>query len=86
MDPFQKYAGQIERDQRMARLLRAMTRYAFDGTETDRVINAELRGLENEIAASAIRHAVVSQFRNTIPLDAVIEIAMALLETEEVES
>jgi hypothetical protein len=80
MDVFQKYAEQSERDQRLARLLRAITRHAFDGTELHGVVNASLPGLENELIASNLRHAILAQYRDTVPLDVVI---VALLETEE---
>jgi hypothetical protein len=83
MDVFQKYAEQMERDQHLARLLRAIARYAFDGTELHRTVNAELHGLENEITASNLRHAIKAQYRDTVPLDAVIEIVGKLLENGE---
>ena len=82
--PFQIYSELCKNDSRAEKLRRALEPYLFDGTEAHRVINAELPGLEHERAASNIRHAVVSQFHDTIPLDAVIEI-VALLKTEELE-
>ena len=48
--------------------------------DKDRAINAELRGSENEIAASNLRHATTSQYRDTVPVDAVIEIVSKLLD------
>jgi hypothetical protein len=74
---FQKYD-----DARAQRRLRALAPYIFDGTEVHRVVNLELRGLENEIAASNIRHAIQSQYRNTIPVDVVIEIVGLLQQGE----
>jgi hypothetical protein len=80
VSPFDKYAAAIGRDQRVAKLLLAC---CFDGSECHDVVNAELRGPENEIAASNIRHAIVSQYRDTIPLDIVVEIVAGLLEKGE---
>jgi hypothetical protein len=77
---FQKYNEQVMRSAIEARLRRELARFAFDGTETHNVINAELRGLEHEIAASNIRHANVSQFRDTVPVDIAIEIFLTHLE------
>jgi hypothetical protein len=74
---------ELRNDLRAEQLRRALEPYLFDGTEAHRVIDAELRGLEHEIAASAIRHAVLSQFRNTIPFDVVIEIVGKLFEDGE---
>jgi hypothetical protein len=62
------------------KLFRALAPFLFDGSECFRTINAELRGPENEIAASNVRHAVLSQYRNTIPADVVIEVVLALRE------
>ena len=64
------------------KLRRALTPYAFDGTEIHRVVDLELRGLELEIVASNIRHAIVSQYRQTVPLEVVIGIVATLAEEE----
>jgi hypothetical protein len=64
-------------------LLRALARYAFDGTELHRAVDRELRGPENEIVAAALKHAIVAQYRDTIPLDAAIEIVIGLLDRGE---
>jgi hypothetical protein len=78
----QNYQAGIGKDQRLEKLHRALERFSFDGTELHCTINAELRGPENEIAASNIRHAVLSQYRDTIPRDAVIEVVDKFLEDE----
>jgi hypothetical protein len=81
---FRNYSAAICRDQRrVEELRRALEPFCFDGSECDHVINAELRGLENEIAASAIRHSVLSQYRDTIPRDAVLELVLRLRENGE---
>jgi hypothetical protein len=64
-------------------LLRRLTKHSFDGSEVHGVVERELRGPENEIAASAIRHAIVAQYRETIPVDAVVEIIAELLDKGE---
>jgi hypothetical protein len=66
----QNYGATVCRDQLAERLRRLLKPYRFDGTECHSVINAELRGPENEIAASAIRHVNVSQYHDTVPIDA----------------
>jgi hypothetical protein len=71
---FEKYNRAICRDLRAEKLRRILAPFTFDGTECHRVINAELRDPENEPAASNIRHATVSQYRDTVPVDAVIEV------------
>jgi hypothetical protein len=68
--PFRKFGAAVCRDQLTAKL----RQFCFDGTECHRVVNAELQGPEHEIAASNIRHANLSQYRDTIPINAVIEI------------
>jgi len=73
--PFRKFSTAVCRDQ-FAEKLR---RFCFDGTECHRVVN-QLQGPEHEIVASAIRHAILAQYRDTIPIDAVIEIVGKLLD------
>jgi hypothetical protein len=68
---------------REERLHRVLSRYAFDGTELHAVVDRELRDPENEIAAANLKHAIVSQYRDTIPLDAAIEIVVGLLDRGE---
>ena len=77
---FKNYGEAVNADQRIQRLLDALTPYLFDGTETFRTINAELRDPENEIAASNIRHAVLSQYRNCASADIIVEIISKLLD------
>jgi hypothetical protein len=81
--PLQNFSAAICRDQRVAKLLRTLAPFVFDGSETFRTINAELRNPEDETVASAIRHAVLSQYRDTVPIDAAIEIVGRLLEDGE---
>jgi hypothetical protein len=64
-------------------LAEKLRQFCFDGTECHRVVNAELQGSEHEAAASAIRHKVLSQYHDTIPIDAVIEIVGQLLDDGE---
>ena len=71
------------RDELAEKLRCLLERLAFDGTECHRVIDAELRGAEHEVAASAIRHKVLSQYHDTIPIDAVKEIVGKLLDDGE---
>jgi hypothetical protein len=79
----QNYGAVISRDQRREKLLRALQPFLFDGTECHRVVNAELRGPENEITASNIRHAIVSQYCNCVPIDCVVEVITGLLDRGE---
>jgi hypothetical protein len=71
------------RHARDERLLRVLARYTFDGTELHAVVDRELRDPENEIAAANLKHAIVSQYRDTVPLDAAIEIVVGLLDRGE---
>jgi hypothetical protein len=75
-----KFAAKMARGSHEEKLLHALAPYTFDGTEIHRVVDLELRGLELEIAASNIRHAIVSQYRQTVPLEVVIEIVATLAE------
>ena len=70
------------RDELAEKLRCLLERFAFDGTECHGVTNAELRGPENEVAASNIRHVNVSQYQDTAPIDAVIEVVGKWLEDE----
>jgi uncharacterized membrane protein len=83
MSPFQEYNRQICRHARDERLLRLLAQCTFDGAELHRVVDRELRGPENEIAAANLKHAIVSQYHDTIPLDAAIEIIAGLLDKGE---
>jgi hypothetical protein len=54
--PFRTFGAAMCRDQEFAqRLLGALEPFTFDGTEIHRVIDAELRGPENEIENSRNR-------------------------------
>jgi hypothetical protein len=77
---FRNYGAAICRDQFAAKLLRALEPFCFDGTELHRVIDSELRGPENEIAASNLRHASTSQYGGCIPADAIVEVVGKLLD------
>jgi hypothetical protein len=83
MNVFQEYNRQICRHARDERLLRVLAQCTFDGTELHRVVDRELRGPENEIAAANLKHAIRAQYRDTIPIDAAIEIIAGLLDKEE---
>jgi hypothetical protein len=78
-----KCAGQIADHARAERLLRVLAQYTFDGTEIHHIVDHELRGLGHEIAQSNIRHAIVSQYRDTVPIDLVIKTLMAALNEKE---
>lgn len=64
-------------------LLRALARHAFDGAELHRAVDRELGDHENAIAAANLKHAIVSQYRDTIPIDAAVEIVIALIDKGE---
>ena len=81
---FLKHAELIDRDQRMARALRMLEQHTLDGTETFRTIAIECRGIENAAAETNIRHAVLATYRNTVPVDLVLEILAGLLDSEDV--
>jgi hypothetical protein len=81
--PFQNFSAAVCKDQATEKLRRALAPVTFDGSEILHVVD-QLRGLENEIVASAIRHAILSQYRDTIPADAVVEIVGRLLESGEI--
>ena len=81
---FRNFGAAVCRDQQLAERLRyLLAPFTFDGSECHRVINAELRGPENEIAASNIRHANVSQYQGTVPVDAVVETVLKFAENED---
>ena len=65
------------------KIISALERVTFDGSECHAVVNTELKNPEHEIAASNIRHAILSQYRDTVLVDAVIEIVGRLLEDGE---
>jgi hypothetical protein len=65
------------------KLIAALERVTFDGTELHGIINSQLPDPELELAASAIRHAVLAQFHDCVPRSAVIEIVGRLLEDGE---
>ena len=73
---FQTYGEKLCTD-----LLREQLRqFTFDGSECHAVVNTELKNPEHAIAASNIRHAILSQYRDTVPVDVVIEIVSKLLD------
>jgi hypothetical protein len=80
--PFRNFGAAVCRDQFAEKLLRALAPAIFDGSEIYHVVDQ--LGPENEIVASAIRHAILSQYRDTIPADAVVEIVGRLLENGEI--
>jgi hypothetical protein len=80
---FQNYGATISRDQLAERLRLALAPFTFNGTEVHNTINSELRGPESEIAASAIRHANVSRYQGTVPVDAVVETVLKFAENED---
>ena len=64
-------------------LLDRLAQHSFDGTEIFRVIEREFPGPDHEISMSAIRHALIAQYRNTVPIDVVIEIIAGILDDGE---
>jgi hypothetical protein len=76
--PFRKFGTAVHRDQLIAKLCQL----SFDGSECFGIVAAELHDPELEHAASAIRHAILSQYRDCVPVDAVLEIVGELLEDE----
>ena len=80
---FQNYNAALCRGLYAEKLHRALAQFTFDGTELHRVIDRELRGPENEIVASNLKHAAKAQYQGTIPIDAAIEIFAGLLDEGE---
>ena len=76
---FKDYGAGISRDQRLEKLLRALEPFLFDGSEIHHVID-QLRGPENEIVASAIRHAALAQYHDCAPIDIILEVVARLLD------
>jgi hypothetical protein len=64
-------------------LRHALQAYAFDGTELHHVVDRALPGLENERAATIIKHAIQAKYSNSITIDAAVERVMTLLEKRE---
>ena len=65
------------------RLRDALAPHAFDGTEAHHAINGALPGIENELVAAALKKFLVVKYRDTISVDAAIEVMLRLLETGE---
>jgi len=65
------------------KIISALERVTFDGTELHGVIDSQLPDPELELAASAIRHSVLAQYGGTVPISAVVEIVGRLLEDGE---
>jgi hypothetical protein len=63
-------------------LVEKLRKVTLDGSEIFHIVDAELKNAEDEIAASNIRHAILSQYRDVVPLDAVIEVVGEWLESE----
>jgi hypothetical protein len=55
-------------------LRRALEAHARDGTELHGVVDRELRGLELENPAGRIKGAIEEHYRDSIPVDAAVEI------------
>jgi hypothetical protein len=79
---FQAYGAAIYRDQRIAKLLRALEAHGYDGSEVHGVIDHALPGLENAAAAEVIKTAVKSKYANSIKIDIAIELFLAQFEAE----
>jgi hypothetical protein len=80
---FGNYAREMCSFPHADRLYRALLEAIFDGTEAYHIIDRALPGLENETAAVKIKHAVLVQYKDTIPVSTVIEIMMVLLNKGE---
>jgi hypothetical protein len=78
--PFRNFGRAVCHDQLLEKLRLALLPHTLDGTECHRTINTELRGVENEIAASNIRHANVTQYRGCVSLGAAIEVIGKMIE------
>jgi hypothetical protein len=65
------------------KLIGAAASITFDGTEIFAVVDSQLHDPELALAAAAIRHAILSQYRGCVPVDAIVEIVGRLLEDGE---
>jgi len=79
MNLFQKYAALVCRDQHREKLRRLLAQYAYDGSEIHGAIDRASPGLELELAATKIKAAIEAKYKDSIPLDAVIEIVAETL-------
>jgi hypothetical protein len=74
------YMATFQRAERLSRILLA---HAHDGTEIHHIVDQELRGLEQQVSAAAIKRALKAQYTDTIHVTDVIEIVCKLLEEGE---
>jgi hypothetical protein len=61
----------------------ALEPFCFDGTECHSVVSAELRGLENTLAATKIKDAVQARYFSSISIDTAVEQVLTLIENGE---
>ena len=64
---------QIKHPAASCKLRQALAAHCYDGTELHRLVDRELRGIENKFAAEKVKHAIKIQYCNSIAIDAVIE-------------
>jgi len=69
-------------DAEVEKFFRALAAHALDGSETHRIIDQVLPGLENAAAAATIKAAIKSTYRNSISVDIVLELFLAFRETD----
>jgi hypothetical protein len=81
-DVFRNYGEQMSDFLKADKLYRLLIAHAFDGTEAFEVVDHELRGLELEDAAKAIKAALLKIYRDSVPVHVAVELDMALLEQE----
>jgi hypothetical protein len=73
---FQNYGERLCAYLQAEKLHRALAAHCHDGTEVRRVIDRELRGLENEEAVAVIKRSVEATYCDTITIDTAVEIVM----------
>jgi hypothetical protein len=78
--PFLTYSEKLCNLAREERLRRAFAAHCHDGTEIHHVVDHELVGLEHGVTAMTIKRAIEAKYKNSVPLDAVIEIICELVE------
>jgi len=84
-DIFRNYGNQMGDFLRANKLYHLLIAHAHDGTEAYRVVDQELRGLENQSAAVKIKRALLQQYRGTIPIHAAVELVMVALKKGQLE-
>jgi hypothetical protein len=82
-DIFNAYAEQMADFVRADRLHHALVAHCNDGTEIHHVVDHQLRGLEQEASAAAIKRALKAHYADTIRITDAIEIICKLLEEGE---